>query len=436
MTRARVLALVAWLALVAGTAFAAGPLDRKADPALRVAVSEWAEAQRLGTSAAGEAARRALLDGAGYYRLRREPGLDEPLVPTFVRLSDPAAQGALEAQGARVQARVGDIVVAQLPISRVAAIAALPDVSAKEMAGTAAPFLNASRAASHVDEVHAGTGLDRAYQGAGVVVGVLDSGIDYTHPDFKTAGGATRLKGLFDYSSGLGGREWSIGSIDSATSTEYDGHLSGGHGTHVAGTAAGGGMLNAAYRGVAPLADIVFVKGMRDSASGTGFNTADIVAGVQYIFNKARTLGKPCVVNLSLGGQDGPHDGTSLYEQAFDGLTHPGNIIVVSAGNANGDYVHGGYDVPSGTTYPESNETAWYIYPGTSQAIVDAWYPSSGNIRFGVAVYAIGSYGTPLALTNPIGPGTSASNVTVTDGATNYGRVTIDATTTSDVYNG
>ena len=416
----------------------AGPYALKTDPALRHVVARWDELQRPGVAASRASAARRLVDEAGWFRLRLDEETGEPVVPTFVKLGDPGAAPALEAEGARIRTRVGDIVVADLPVSQVMAIAARPDVRYLEIAGTSHALLDSSRVRSHTNEVHAGTGLDRAYQGNGVVVGVLDSGIDYTHLDFKTPGGTTRLKGLFDYSNGVNGREWSIGSIDSATSTEYDGHLGGGHGTHVSGTAAGGGRLNPVYRGIAPLADIVFVKGMRDTASGSGFSDADVVAGVEFIFNKARALGEPCVVNLSLGGQIGAHDGTSLYEQALDGLTHPGNIIVAAAGNSNGGYVHAGYTTPNGTTYQEAFETLWFVFPGSTQAIADAWYPS-GTIRFGVAVYSKAQpvdFFNPIAGTNPIGPGQTLNNQLVTDGVTNYGRITIDASTTNDPNNG
>ena len=412
----------------------AGPFDSKVDPALRLMVSRWNASQRLGVSAARTAAEQPLFDQHAIFHLQREPDAAEPVVSALVKLTDPSATSVLEGEGARVSTLVGDIAVARVPVSRVMALAEHAEVRCMQMSGMSYADLDSSRARSHVNEVHAGTGLDRAYQGAGVVVGVLDSGLDYTHPDFQTAGGASRLKGLFDFSSGANGQEWSVGSIDSSTCTEYDGHGAGGHGTHVTGTAAGGGQLNPAYLGIAPLADIVFVKGTRDTTSSLGFADADVVAGVQFIFDKARALDEPAVVNLSLGGQFGAHDGTSLYEQALDGLTHPGNLIVAAAGNSAQGFIHAGYSVPPGTTYAEAAETAWFLLGG--QAVVDAWYPASGNIRFGLAVYAPGNYTTALAGTAPVTLGSLVNQQTITDGSTNYGLVTIDATTTADPNNG
>ena len=86
-----------------------------------------------------------------------------------------------------------------------------------------------------------------------------------------------------------------------------------GHGTHVAGIAAGDGSSSASgYIGVAPGADIIFVK--------TTFTDADIIDGITYIKNKAVAAGEPFVINLSLGSQEGAHDGTSADEIAIDAV--------------------------------------------------------------------------------------------------------------------
>src|SRR5207244_2420635 len=75
-------------------------------------------------------------------------------------------------------------------------------------------------------------------------------------------------------------------------------------------------------------ADIIAVKG-----GDFSFSTADIIAGIQYIFARADQLGRPAVVNLSLGTLFGPHDGTEAEEQAIDALSGPGHIVVIAAGN-------------------------------------------------------------------------------------------------------
>jgi len=413
----------------------AGPHDSKVDPALRMLAARWTMTQSLAAGRPRLDAETRLMRATTHVQVAREEDGGPLYVTTFVKLTDPSAARLLEQDGARITTQVGDIAIVRLPIASVGAVAARPEVLSLQASKLTPALLDSSRIRSKVKDVHDGSGgLPQSYKGDGVVVGVLDSGIDYTHPDFKTAGGLTRIKGMYDYSFGTHGREWSPGSIDSATSTEYDGTGGGGHGTHVSGTAAGNGRGNAAYVGMAPNSDIVFVKGMRDTASSTGFADADVVAGCQFIFNKARALNEPCVINLSLGGQFGAHDGTSLYEQALDQLTHPGNIIVAAAGNSGQDFIHLGYAAPPGTSYAESFETPLLVLG--SSAGVDIWYPASGNIRFGVAVYDNGDLSTAVAVTAAIAPGGTLAPLVVTDGVKNYGTVTIDALTTADPNNG
>src|SRR5690606_4411539 len=104
-----------------------------------------------------------------------------------------------------------------------------------------------------------------------------------------------------------------------------------GHGTHVAGTAAGTGAATGnglpAYRytGVAPAADLIIVKGGDGS-----FSTDRAVDGVAYIFARAAELGRPAVVVLSLTTQTGPHDGSTAFGQALDSLAGPGRIVVAA----------------------------------------------------------------------------------------------------------
>src|SRR6185503_18468917 len=104
-----------------------------------------------------------------------------------------------------------------------------------------------------------------------------------------------------------------------------------GHGTHVLGiaggdgSATGGGVPAYTYAGMAPKADLVVVK--------TDMSDTGVLDGVAYVMNRATALGKPAVVNLSLGTLYGPKDGTSPFEAGIAALTGPGRVIVVAAGN-------------------------------------------------------------------------------------------------------
>lgn len=281
-------------------------------------------------------------------------------------------EDALRAAGARLGARAGDVVSVRIPLDALPALesarglryleAAAPlEPSVGRLPRGPSPFsLDVAAAAPMLTEAQE-AGVDRLRQregdrflglaGQGVVIGFVDTGVDLAHADFRLADGATRVLYAWDETapgSGPGrvgdaqldyGAECLRADIDAGRCGLRD-RL--GHGTHVAGIAAGDGSATGKgmppyrYVGVAPAADLVVVKGGDASIS-----TAGVLDGVAYIFGRAAALGRPSVVNLSLGTQVGPHDGSTLFERALDNLVGPGRIITVAVGNnaANGDEV-------------------------------------------------------------------------------------------------
>ena len=197
------------------------------------------------------------------------------------------------------------------------------------------------RMRSKVDEVHAGQiPLSQPYKGKGVIIGIIDSGIDYNHPDFKDSTGHTRVKWLWDMnlSDSLNtpspydyGQEFSGNQIDSGFATAHTGQDQFGHGTYVTGIAAGNGSAVGHNQGVAPESDLIIV--------GYDFVSADFVPRIQhaveYIFNKAQQMGKPCVINASLGYYDGSHDGFDLEAQYISNLLNQqsGRVLVAACGD-------------------------------------------------------------------------------------------------------
>lgn len=259
---------------------------------------------------------------------------------------DPAAMDwqALEALGVTTGARTASAVTATIPLDRLEAVARVRGVRYVQTGSAVAQQLDKARAETGADNTRNGAGLDRAYTGKGVVVGVVDKGFDYTHKAFYDAGGRLRISRVWEQTTkaserfqapqpfGYGAElrtqadlEWAIGDI-----------AGNSHGTHVANIAAGGGLLaGGSYQGVAPDAEIVLVS--MDANSADNVAIADAVA---YIFAYADSVGKPCVVNLSLGTQTGPHDGTSLFDTMADAMQGPGRLIVGSAGNHRTDKFH------------------------------------------------------------------------------------------------
>jgi subtilisin family serine protease len=363
------------------------------------------------------------------------------LVAVFIKSHDVATTVAqVEASGGHVSTIAGDILVARVPLQSIRKLAESRAIQSIQASTKSRPLLEVSYKEIGADAVHAGNGLPRGYKGKDVVVGVVDTGIDWKHQDFKTSAGESRIQYLWDMSGTSNppagytfGREYTKAQIDAGQCQEIDGNGGGGHGTHVAGIAAGNGRTQTGYTGMAPEADIIFVKGMRDHDSEGGFDDSDIVDGCAYIFSKAQAMGKPAVINLSLGGHFGPHDGTSLFEQALSNLTGPGRIIVAAAGNEGGDFIHLSYTT-GGAGLSETRETLWALESEASISVAEMWY-DSGNISVGLAAYDTSSFDL-LGFTLPIAPGQKVDSLAFTVSGKTYGIVWIDATTISDPNNG
>lgn len=171
--------------------------------------------------------------------------------------------------------------------------------------------------------------------GSGVLIGVIDSGIDYTNADFRNPDGTTRIRALWDQSSDV---EYSQEQIDDALRAPTEAErlqivpvtdLSG-HGTAVAGIAAGNGER---YAGVAPKSELLVVK--LGNPRPEGFpRTTEMIRAIDYIVRKAAGLGMPLALNISFGNTYGSHDGTSLLERYMDGAADYGRTcICVGMGN-------------------------------------------------------------------------------------------------------
>lgn len=110
----------------------------------------------------------------------------------------------------------------------------------------------------------------------------------------------------------------------------------------------------------------------------------DVVAGADYVFQRAQGMGRPAVLNMSLGGHFSAHDGTSLYEQALSGLTGPGRIIVAAAGNDGFNSVHAGENVPPTV---ENETLVLPNRPDFAGALM--WYDAGTMNQFAIAAYSV-----------------------------------------------
>jgi subtilisin family serine protease len=228
------------------------------------------------------------------------------------------------------------------------------------------PLLDRAIRTIRADVVHQDYGLS----GKGVVVGIVDTGVDVRHPDLRNADGTTRIAWLLDLSKtstkkhpslenkfncddiSAGCAVFSDKDVDELINNDIAGDEprdTYGHGTHVASLAVGNGLGSSEkkYIGIAPEATLVVVRATRDDQ---GFiDDADIVLATKFVFEVAQQLNLPAVVNLSLGGDFGAHDGTSPVERELSALVgedHPGRSIVVAGGNS------GSLNDPMDTGYP------------------------------------------------------------------------------------
>lgn len=294
----------------------------------------------------GEPASGALQAAGGLALDRVTPG-GEARVGIIVRVRTPSAVQELRAAGAQIGVVVGDIATAWVPLSALESVASIASLERVEAARTLTTVHDTSMIAIQADGLRQLVGdAWVGATGAGVIVGIYDTGLDLHHGDFLDPAGRTRVLALWDqvnsqsnpppgFTQGYFCTQAEIQRrIDTGATSACPQNDAFGHGTHVAGTAAGDGSapgsgpLQYRFAGVAPVADLLIVRG----GPGIFFENL-IVEGLAFMKGQAEQHGKPAVVNLSLGGQFGPHDGSRLYEQVIDELSGPGFAVVISAGN-------------------------------------------------------------------------------------------------------
>jgi subtilisin family serine protease len=278
--------------------------------------------------------------------------------------------------------------------------------------------------------LHSGLANASGLDGTGVAIGIADTGIDVTHGDFLDSQGHTRVAWALDISAApLGlhpdleqqfgsmdgngnpiGAVWSAADIDALLARGATAQVpqdQEGHGTLVAASAAGNGLGgHSLYKGVAPNATILVA---RITGSGDGsIGNDELLRGVAFLFDRASAMQLPVVVNMSIGTDFGPHDGTMTWEQVLAGYVgpqHPGRALIAAAGNSGSiadTAVHQSVHVSGGTTMRVPVPTN-----GAMNGGVQVWVAmhAGGGMRVGLD----GPDGTWIA---PVGGGQSAGKNT------------------------
>lgn len=236
----------------------------------------------------------------------------------------------LEQMGIKVRFVLGDMVALVVPVNK---LKALENMEAFSYVG--ADDLNrivneAARTTTGVDQVNTTEtaqeqGLPAAFTGEGVVLGVIDTGIDFNHAAFCNPDGTTRIKKAIVFTDDNELKEYSEDEISILTTDVNE-----SHGTHTSATAGGSDTGNG-QKGVATKADL-FLCGLNNILSNT-----NIINSMMKIFEYADEVGKPAVINISLGSIIGLHDGSHAVSRAVAELTangtKPGRAVVISSGN-------------------------------------------------------------------------------------------------------
>ena len=228
-------------------------------------------------------------------------------------------------------------------------------------------------------------------RGNGVLVALIDSGIDLMHPDFQNPDGTSRVVYLWDQTiqgnppSGFrSGAEYnneeinlSISNPDDYSPFPADDLI--GHGTAVAGIMAGNGASsNQREVGVAPNASIIVVK-LNNNTPQFFTKTTEVMRGIKYAIDKSLELQMPLVINLSYGTSEGAHNGNSLFELFIDEMSSIGKTsICVAVGNEGTSRHHYSAILSTG----EIDNIAFSISEVHSQVYITAWKDFADNITF------------------------------------------------------
>lgn len=308
----------------------------------------------------------------------------QEMVDVFITLHDSQNTSRITALGGVIGARFTGLVTAQVPVAKLQAIASLDEVEQVSIAEMMESNVDTTRSVTSVNYVAEGLqhGLPSNYDGKGVVFGIIDSGIDFNHAAFQDSLGNTRIKCVYMPADNSGTKVTIDGTV--LPGSEFDSTriaslttdlASSAHGSHTA--FIGAGSPNGPYSGMAPGTDIVMC------ALGGKKNDVNIANSLKYITQYAKRVGKPCVISISLGTKQGPHDGTSKLCKIYEEMGKSDAVICLSAGNLGSyrRYIHHKFSGMNTATNPNIGSYVTGTQAGyTANFAIDTWSRSRSAV--------------------------------------------------------
>lgn len=287
----------------------------------------------------------------------------------LVKITSDADLDSLTNQGVEILRRRGDILLCLIPN--------LPTRgnSAATRPRTITPTLDIAKSYYNAASIQNGTATGIPFTGKGIVVGICDLGIDPLHPTFLDADGLSRIKRVVHYKESEGIRYQLEGD------EEYRKWVTDNpetyHATHVCGILAGNG-AETLFSGIATDAEIVVTV--------SELTEVGLLAGVEDIIDYAKEVGKPAVINISVGSYTGPHDGSSLFSQYLD-MCAEDTVVVMSSGNEGthlNSLIHT-FTEDSNTVSFRIGNTRWDNYE--MYGATEIWSGSSSPLSVSLGLY-------------------------------------------------
>lgn len=303
---------------------------------------------------------------------------EDNTVSAYVTVNNDYEDGVVERHGGVVRNHYRSIGVltVEIPVASIEALAAEKCVVSIEVSQKVDKKMKDARSICKAQQLIDGVSpLTRPYLAEGVLVGIVDQEFQVNHINFYNSDDQSTLR-IKRFLNQNNGKEYTDqASIEAA---KYDvSYMESGHATHVLGMAAGSD-LTTDYYGTAQKAEIVAV--------GTTGEDADLSDGVKYIFDYADEVGKPCVINISMGGLLGPHDGTETCNRVIESLIGPGRLVVAAAGNSGDQPMHVGKTLngnDSLKTFVDLYYEFWYNY-----TLIDIWGEENQDYEVSFVVYS------------------------------------------------